>query len=204
MRKAILIIAGCLVVTTFARNDAPQETDAAQETAPEFSVDFKKEKSEEVIAAEEILILPGYTAAADSKVRNNGKHDANVFIKVDVPVLDSTAVDLEKDVEIRPDGFVSVMGYTPEPPWTLVEEKIENGILTQVFSYGDLIPLHPGQETPPLFTEWSVVNVRVVGEKSKDVDWSTIETLCPQTAITVYSIQTGMGSSPDEVWKMVH
>lgn len=199
MRKELLIIAACLIVTTVALGSGGVITDEPN-AAPEFSVDF--ERSEEEIAAEEVLILPGYTAPADPKVKNNGKHDAHVFIKVDVPVLISTYLELEKDVQIRFDGYVPVMGFEVEEPWTLIEEEIKSGVLSQVYCYGELTPLKVGEETPPLFSSWSVINCRVVGEKSGATEWKRIEKLCPQTAITVYSIQTGIGSSVTEIWQM--
>ena len=203
MRKSLIVIAGCLVVTTFALGSGGVISDTPAESP--LQIDFpEEERSEAQLEQEEVLILPGYTAKADPKVKNNGSIDAYVFMKVEVPVVEATEVELEKTVAIRSDGLVPVMAYTPEEPWTLIEESVTDGILTQVYSYGSLTALQPGEETPPLFTSWTVIDCRVENSRTGSTDWSVIEELCPQTAINCYSIQATVNGTVNEIWQMAH
>lgn len=153
---------------------------------------------------QQIYTTPGFRVQTHTAVKNRGNLAAYVYIQITVPVIKSSDVVLEKGVRVK-GGYVPVMEFEVEKPWVLVEEEISSCVLTQVYCYGDLRPLRPGETTEKLFNEWSVVNCRVVNGRTEKYRWSSIAALCPSTSITVSSIQTNIGKelTPEKVWRMI-
>ena len=178
----------------------------SDEPEDSLSVGFEtKTKTEQ--ESGQIYTIPGFSAPTHTAATNTGNVDAFLFIEVSLPIIRADKVDLEAEAEeyIRSDGYIPVMQFTPQAPWLLVEEEIKDDVLHQVYCYGKLIPLKPGETTPKLFNEWSVVNCHVVNNKTGSMAWSTIASLCPKTKISVSSIQTNLSSNltPESVWIML-
>lgn len=172
-----------------------------------LSVGFEEVETEKTETEDnsEIYTIPGFSAPTHTAATNRGNIDAFVFIEVSLPIIRADEVEVEKDVKIRDDGYIPVMQFEPKEPWLLVEEEVRDDVLYQVYCYGELIPLHPGDTTPKLFNEWSVVNCHVVNNQTGSMSWSTIASLCPETKISVSSIQTNIGDNltPKSVWNML-
>ena len=196
MKKGLILVA--LAVTLMiggGLTDDPEDS---------LSVGFETKTRTEQEAGQ-IYTIPGFSAPTHTAATNRGNIDAYVFIEVSVPVIKADDVDLEVGEPVREDGYVPVMEFEPQKPWILIEEEVRDGVLHQVFCYGELIPLHPGETTPNLFDTWSVVNCRVLNGMTGSMEWSTIASLCPETKISVSSIQTDIGQNltPESVWTML-
>jgi len=183
--------------------EEPEErtTPAEQENS---EIQEKAEKKDQPVSA-----FPGSTVSTHAAVSNNGSIDAFVFMEVTVPMVRSTSVKLEKGVTVRPDGWVPVLGYTADSSWTLIEETVQDGVLTQVYCYGtedEMVMLKPGESTTPLFDEWTVINVRVYKDVTGDMRWSQIAEMCAEAGVRAYSIQAhrlGNALRATTVWGLV-
>lgn len=220
--KSLITMAASLAVTVTILGMSVQITEAAgaaEKTSPlnvEFVeapalVDEDAATGETVDSAEVeagVPALPGAVEETHTAVSNNGEIPAFVFMEVSIPLIQADEVELERGVAVRPDGWVPVLSYTPLPPWTLIEEDVSDGVLRSVYTYGDMLPLAPGQTTAPLFDSWTLINCRVKGSTmtTGNMNWWDVAEMATDAHVTCYSIQTALGPNltPETVWASAH
>ena len=116
-------------------------------------------------------------------------------------VYRTSEVELEKDVEAG--SYVPVLTFEPNPSWEVVEEKLEDGILTTVYFYSEPIP--SGSTYTPLFTTWSMTNFKVRNGQCGHHTYSEIIEAVNSSSLERYSLQSdGINGSPQDLWSMVH
>ncbi len=100
-------------------------------------------------------LSPGRTIAKNPSVTNTGENPSWVFLRVDVPVKRIIVVDQETKRKGEKKE-VPLLTFQAEGSWSLVEEKREEGKISYVYGYQDI--LSPGESTPALFQEATLAN----------------------------------------------
>lgn len=224
MKKSLITITASLAVTVTILGMAVPITDAAgaaDEPSSPLNVEFIHSPPDDADAADEadeadeadgqeveagVPALPGAVEETHTAVSNLGEVPAFVFLEVATPVVRAEDVVLERGVETRPDGWIPVLAYDPQPPWVLIEEDLSDGVLRSVYCYGELEVLHPGETTAPLFESWTLINCRVDGSAmtTGSMDWWEIAELATKAQVICHSVQTELGPNltAAAVWEM--
>lgn len=128
-------------------------------------------------------------------------HNSWLFICVSVPCYPATEVELEPDVQVSGE-YIPVLTFDPNPGWEVVEETMEDGLLTTVYYYDTPVPV--GEQYTPLFLEWEMTNFRVHNGICGEHTYKEITDVVNSSGLERYSLQSdGISGSPEDLWSMV-
>ena len=198
MNKSFLTIAASLAVMTTILSSAPTISDAtttaASNTAEStYTASF-------TVAPEPKVVTPGGEASADLPDRNDWGFNSHLFIVSHIPCFKTSEVELEPDVEAG--EYVPVLTFDPNPGWEVVEEKLEDGILTTVYFYST--PIAVDSTYTPLFDSWTLTNFKVRNGVCGSHSYSEIIEAVNSAGLERFSLQSdGINGSPQDLWSMV-
>ena len=136
---------------------------------------------------------------------NTWGFNSHIFIRATVPVFSTSEVELEPTVpasSIVFDQYIPVLSFEVNEGWEVVEEKLEDGVLTTVWFYTSPIPA--GSTYTPLFDSWSMTNFRVHNGICGQHTYKEITDKINEAGLERYSLQSdGKSGSPEDLWKMV-
>lgn len=199
MNKSFLTIAASLTVVTTILSTAPTISDAATTAASNtaestYTASFTVQKPEKVVT-------PGGSTTADLPEVNDWGFNSHLFIVSRIPCFPTNDVELEADVQPTGD-WVPVLTFEVNDGWEIVEEKLEDGLLTTVYFYSEPIP--SGFTYTPLFDSWSMTNFKVHSGVCGRHTYAEIIEAVNSSGLERYSLQSdGISGTPAQLWEMV-
>ena len=138
MNKSFLTIAASLAVVATILSSAPTISDAASSTTASTTAESTYTASFTVQQPEKIVV-PGEETSAELPSVSDWGFNSHLFIVSRIPCFSVTEVELEPDVQVSGD-WVPVLTFEPNEGWEIVEEKLEDGLLTTVYFFSEPIP----------------------------------------------------------------
>lgn len=199
MNKSFLTIAASLAVTALFLSSAPTISDAAT-TASSTTAESTYTASFTVQQPEKIVVPGGETSAELPSVSDWG-FKSWTFLVSRIPCFLVDEVELEPDVQVSGE-YVPVLTFDPNPSWEVVEEKLEDGLLTTVYFFSEPIP--SGSTYTPLFDSWSMTNFKVHDGICGSYTYAEIIDAVNSAGLERFSLQSdGISGTPTQLWEMV-
>lgn len=158
---------------------------------------FFKNKTEVRISAnfdaEPIHSVPMNSTAVKLYASNKGKGDAHAFIKITMPIYPDAKMDGEND------GRNPLLVYTPQSPWTLVEERVIGDTLESVYYFGTL---RAKGDSSYLITSWTFNNFHSDGKMCGPYKWDELEAGIERIKVEGYGVSTlkTKETDPEVIW----
>ena len=198
MNKSFLTIAASLALVTTILSGSPTISDASTTAASttaesRYTATFHS-------APEPKVVTPGGEASGDLPDQNSWGFNSHLFIVSHIPCFKTSEVELEADV-IAGD-WVPVLSFEVNEGWEVVEEKLEDDVLTTVYFYFEPIPA--GSTYTPLFTTWSMTNFKVHSGVCGSHTYAEIIEAVNASGLERFSLQSdGISGTPEQLWSMV-
>ena len=195
MNRSFLTIAASLTVVATILSSAPTISDAASSTTAEsrYSASF-------IVQQPEKIVVPGEETSAELPSVIDWGFNSWTFLVSRIPCFPADEVELEPDVVAG--EYVPVLTFDLNPGWEVVEEKLEDGILTTVWFYSETIPA--GSTYTPLFDSWSMTNFKVHSGICGSHTYAEIIEAVNSSGLERYSLQSdGISGTPAQLWEMV-
>ena len=199
MNRSFLTIAASLTVVATILSSAPTISDAASNTASTtakstYTASFTVQQPEKIV-------VPGEETSAELPSVSDWGFNSWTFLVSRIPCFPTSEVELEPDVQVSGD-WVPVLTFEPNEGWEVVEEKLEDGILTTVYFYSEPIPA--GSTYTPLFDSWSMTNFKVHSGICGSHTYAEIIEAVNSSGLERYSLQAdGISGAPAQLWEMV-
>lgn len=197
MNKSFLTIGLSLALITTVLNSSPIiSNEAAASTTAEstYTASFTVKQPEKVV-------VPGGETSGDLPEVNDWGFNSHLFIVSRIPCFLVDEVELEPDVQVSGE-YVPVLTFDPNPGWEIVEEKLEDGLLTTVWFYNT--PVNDGVHYTPLFDSWTLTNFKVHSGICGSHTYSEIIEAVNSAGLERFSLQSdGISGSPQDLWSMV-
>ena len=198
MNRSFLTIAAFLTVVATILSSAPTISDAAT-TASSTTAESRYSASFTVQQPEKIVV-PGEETSAELPSVSDWGFNSWTFLVSRIPCFLVDEVELEPDVEAG--DWVPVLSFSTNPGWEIVEEKLEDGLLTTVWFYNT--PVNDGVHYTPLFDSWSMTNFKVHSGICGSHTYAEIIDAVNSSSLERFSLQSdGISGAPAQLWEMV-
>lgn len=198
MNKSFLTIGLSLAFITTVLSSSPIiSNEAAASTTAEstYTASFTVQKPEKVV-------VPGGETSGDLPEVNDWGFNSHLFIVSRIPCFPADEVELEPDVQVSGE-YVPVLTFDPNPGWEVVEEKLEDGLLTTVWFYNT--PVNDGAHYTPLFDSWTLTNFKVHSGICGSHTYSEIIEAVNSAGLERFSLQSdGISGTPAQLWEMLN
>ena len=195
MNRSFLTIAASLALVTTILSTAPTISDSpstSHAVENRYTATF-------TVAPEPQVVTPGGTAEADLPESNTWGFNSHLFLVSRIPCFPVDEVELEPDVVAG--EYVPVLTFDPNEGWEIVEEKLEDGLLTTVWFYNT--PVNDGVHYTPLFDSWTLTNFKVHSGICGSHTYSEIIDAVNSAGLERFSLQSdGISGSPQDLWSM--
>ena len=198
MNRSFLTIAASLTVVATILSSAPTISDAASNTASTtakstYTASFTVQQPEKIV-------VPGEETSAELPSVSDWGFNSWTFLVSRIPCFLVDEVELEPDVQVSGE-YVPVLTFDPNPGWEIVEEKLEDGLLTTVWFYNT--PVNDGVHYTPLFDSWTLTNFKVHSGICGSHTYSEIIDAVNSAGLERFSLQSdGISGSPQDLWSM--
>lgn len=170
-------------------------------TVGNVKTDLEEPGWEDVPEDDKQDITPNEMIQKDPEITNTGKNDAFVFAEVHIPVKNIVCVG--EDGQKLPAAETELFSYEIQEGWTKIKEEDVGGndeekFRKYVYAYGsetECMMLKPGETTPPLFTDITLVNA-VEGQ----IDDATLE--IPVKSYAIQAENAGDSKLPEDIYDM--
>ena len=195
MNKSFLTIGLSLALMTTILSTAPTISDAATTAAEStYTASF-------TVAPEERVVMPGGETSGELPEVNDWGFNSHLFIVSRIPCFLVDEVELEPDVEAG--DWVPVLTFEPNEGWEIVEEKLEDGLLTTVWFYNT--PVNDGVHYTPLFDSWTLTNFKVHSGVCGSHTYSEVIDAVNSAGLERFSLQSdGISGTPAQLWEMLN
>lgn len=127
-------------------------------------------------------LLPGSTVKKNPAVKNIGKNDAWIFLKVQIPVKEICLVDpISKKKGEKKE--TELFAFEANGTWELLEKEKEDACISYLYGYHTTV--QPQEITEELFEEVTLVNYLEGELDEKDSLFLPVETMAIQTNVCV-------------------
>ena len=148
----------------------------------------------------EKVVVPGEETGGDLPEVNDWGFNSHLFIVSRIPCFLVDEVELEADVQVSGE-YVPVLSFSTNPGWEIVEEKLEDGLLTTVWFYNT--PVNDGADYTPLFDSWTLTNFKVHSGICGSHTYSEIIDAVNSSGLERFSLQSdGISGSSQDLWSM--
>lgn len=150
----------------------------------DVNIELSEEKWEKVDKNDkgQVLLYPGRTVNKDPQVKNTGKNDAYVFLRVSVPKATVETVNDDETIATY-DKPQQLFTYAENNEnWTKIESGTESNTDYNIYVYGYNEILKPGEQTTnALFNEVKFLNIVEGSIKNNTVLEIKVEALAVQS-----------------------
>lgn len=197
MNKSFLTIAASLAVTAIFLSSAPTISDEARAAEPTAASTYTASFT---VAPEPKVVTPGGETSGDLPDINSWGFNSYLFIVSHIPVFERSEVELEPDVVAR--EYVPVLTFEPNDGWEILEEKLEDDVLTTIYFYTSSVG--EGEQFTPLFSSWTMTNFKVHSGVCGSHTYGEIIDAVNSAGLERYSLQSdGISGTPSQLWSMV-
>ena len=197
MNKSFFTIAASLAITSIFLSSAPTIGDESRAAEPTATSTYTASLH---TAPKERSVAPGGEASAELPSVSDWGFNSWTFFVSRIPCFPVNEVELEADVVAG--EWVPVLTFTPNDGWEVVEEGLEDGILTTVYFFSEPIP--EGSTYTPLFDSWSMTNFKVHSGVCGSHTYAEITAAVNSSGLERYSLQSdGISGTPEQLWSMV-
>ena len=196
MNKSFLTIGLSLALITTVLNSSPiicNEAAASNTAESTYTASFTVQQPEKIV-------VPGEETSAELPSVSDWGFNSWTFLVSRIPCFKTSEVELEPDVVAG--DWVPVLTFEPNEGWEVVEEKLEDGILTTVYFFSEPIP--SGSTYTPLFDSWSMTNFKVHSGICGYHTYAEIIDAVNSAGLERYSLQSdGISGTPAQLLEMV-
>ena len=126
-------------------------------------------------------LVPGSEVSKDPTAVNNGKNDAWIFLKVQVPVKEIVLVDPSTKRK-RKIQEAALFSFEAAKDWELIEKSRKNGFEESIYGYRSVVK--PKERTTPLFEKVVLANYLEGQLKASEKLTMPVEAIAIQTGVT--------------------
>lgn len=195
MNKSFLTIGLSLALITTVLNSSPiisNEAAASNTAESTYTASFTVKQPEKVV-------VPGGETSGNLPEVNDWGFNSHLFIVSRIPCFLVDEVELEPDVVAG--EYIPVLTFDPNPGWEVVEEKLEDGLLTTFWFYNT--PVNDGAHYTPLFDSWTLTNFKVHSGICGSHTYAEIIDAVNSSGLERFSLQSdGISGSPQDLWSM--
>ena len=194
MNRSFLTIAASLTVVATILSSAPTISDAASSTTAE-----SRNSASFTVQQPEKIVVPGEETSAELPSVSDWGFNSWTFLVSRIPCFLVDEVELEPDVVAG--EYVPVLTFEPNEGWEIVEEKLEDGLLTTVWFYNT--PVNDGVHYTPLFDSWTLTNFKVHSGICGSHTYAEIIDAVNSSSLERFSLQSdGISGAPQDLWSM--